>query len=107
MRGSSAATIGWLGSNAGCCCVAIVSSLSVTCCLQLEHFGVAALVLQKLTVRALLCDTSAFQNQNPVGHLHRREAMRNQQRHFPLGEFGKPLKHFVFRSRVQRRGWFV
>ena len=52
-------------------------------------------------------DLALGENKNAVGHSNAGKAMRNQDGGFSGTEFLETLKHFKFRSGVQRRGRLV
>src|SRR5215469_966555 len=56
---------------------------------------------------ALFGDAAVFQDHDAVGHSYRREAVRNQQREFVLGQLCKLLKYLLFGLRVERGGGFI
>src|ERR1700757_2430133 len=63
--------------------------------------------MEEPVVRSLLSNPAVFQNENAICHTNSREAVRDQECHFPLRQLGEVLKHFAFRARVERGGRLV
>src|SRR5205085_12335423 len=61
----------------------------------------------QLFVRPLLLKLPAQEYEDPVGHPHGREAMRDQDRHSSARELREALEDFVLGARVERGGRLV
>ena len=58
-------------------------------------------------MRSLLFDFAVPQHDDPIGHAHRGESVRNQYRHSTRDELGKAQKDFVLGACVECRGGLV
>ena len=56
---------------------------------------------------AIFGDLSIGQHHNSVGHSHRRESVRDEERHLASRQFRKTLEHLILAARVERGGRLV
>ena len=80
---------------------------AVSSSLQVEELRVEPAKLEQLLVAPFLEQSAVLEDQDPVRHPHRAEAVADEDRHTPHGELREALKHLVFRPRIQRRRWFI
>src|SRR5260370_41329704 len=58
-------------------------------------------MLEQLLVRALLDHCTVLQHDNSIGHSHRRESVRDENRHSPRNQLRESKKPFVLGTRVE------
>ena len=76
-------------------------------CLQPEELRVAPALRDELVVGSLLDDLAVVQDVDPVGGLHGREAVRDQQHRPAVCQRLHVLEQLMLRARVERRGRLV
>ena len=81
--------------------------LPVAGCLEFEQFGVAAAAQHQFLVGALLDQAAVLQHENPVGHPHGAEAVRDVERHAAAGQGSEPCEQVVLGPGVEGGGRLV
>src|SRR6185503_19444707 len=75
--------------------------------LHLKELRIEPTALDELLVRALLDDGAVLQHHDAIRHAHRRETVRDENRHPPTDELREAQEDLVLRARVERRRRFV
>lgn len=78
------------------------SALAISGRLHLEQLRILPATRDELLVRAFFDDGAVGEHDDPVGHPHRREPMRDHDRHAPRHQLGEPHEHLILGARIQR-----
>ena len=86
---------------------AFTPGLPVPLGLQREERGIQTALRYQLIVRPFFDHAALLDDEDAVGHAHRGEAMRNNDRHLLHDKVRKPEKYVVFGAGIERRRGLV